>query len=97
MEAPEQISLAENEIIDYKSFEKDNYKIEIGKSKNNQQIIIKLTYQNGIVLMKKFFSYDEVIKKIKPLRINENIDELYSNLIELFKNNQYILKYIENE
>ena len=95
MEAPKPISKMTNDLINYKSFEKDNCKIIIGKNDNN--IIIRLVCQNGINLMENKFSYNELIQLIKPFRVNENIDELYSNIIELFNNKEFILKEIENE
>ena len=97
MEAPKPITLFNDKNIKLKSFEKDNYKIDIGKSQLNQTIIIKVSYINEIISMENKYSYDELIKLIKPLRINGNIEELYSNLIELFNNNLYLIKDIENE
>ena len=97
MEAPKPITLINDKNIELKSFEKDNYKIDIGKSQLNQTIIIKISYINEIISIENKYSYDELIKLIKPLRINGNIEELYSNLIELFNNNQYLIKNIKNE
>lgn len=95
MEAAKPIFVVTNDLIDYKSFEKNNYKIDVGK--NNQQIIIKLICRNGIDLMENKFSYNELIELIKPLKVNDNIDELYKNLIEFFNSNEYMWKEIENE
>jgi hypothetical protein len=44
----------------------------------------------------KAFSYDDLIKTIKPFRMNENINELYDNLIDIFKNNDYLIKNEED-
>jgi hypothetical protein len=73
-----------------KLFKKDNFSINIGKLDSNNQIIIKVDYPDEINLISNKFSYDDLTKLIKPLKVNENIDELYSNLIELFNINKFI-------
>ena len=47
--------------------------------------------------MENIFSYNDLTSLIKPLRVNENIEELYSNLIDLFNNNEYSIKEKEDK
>ena len=94
-EAPTPLFSEKIIIKEEKTFKKDNFIINIGKSEINSQIIIKIVYPNEINVAKKIFSFDDFIKLIKPLKINENVDELYLNLIELFNKNEFSIK--ENE
>ena len=80
-----------------KLFKKDNFTINIGKLDSKNQIIIKVDCPDEINLTSNQFSFDDLTKLIKPLKANENIDELYSNLIELFNNNEYSIKGKEDK
>ena len=96
-EAPSPLFISKIKIKEEKSFKKDNFTISIGKCDLNEQLIIKVIYPDEINIAEKLFSFDDFIKIIKPLRVNENIDELYSNLIELFNKNEFSIKEKEEK
>ena len=96
-EAKSPLSASKVIIKEEKSFKKDNFKINIGKIDSNNQIIIKIIFADEINVAEKIFSFDDLTKLIKPLRVNDNIDELYSNLNELFNKNEYSIKEKEKK
>ena len=64
-------------IIERKTFEKERFKIEMGKCQIEEKIIIRIICPNEINLMENQYSYNQLINLVKSFRF-------YSNLIKLF-------------
>ena len=94
---PIMITKTDDDIKERKTFEKEGFKIDIEKSQIDEKIVIRIICPNGLNLMEKKYSYNQLMNLVKPLRINENINDLYSNLIELFNNKEYTLNFIEEK
>ena len=94
-EAPSPLPIDINVKNERKSFEKNNFKIFLEKNNLINHLIIKIIFPNGINIIENSFSYEEMIKLVKPFIVNENIDELYTNLVELFNIGEY--EIIPNE
>lgn len=94
-EAPSPLPIDINVKNERKSFEKNNFKIFLEKNNLINHLIIKIIFPNGINIIENSFSYEEMIKLVKPFIVNGNIDELYTNLVELFNIGEY--EIIPNE
>ena len=94
---PIMITKTDDDIKERKTFEKEGFKIDIEKSQIDEKIVIRIICPNGLNLMEKKYSYNQLMNLVKPLRVNENINDLYSNLIELFNNNEDTLNFIEEK